>query len=480
MKQIVFTFALLAYISCLAVPVNDKQRAQFFEAIKKQTQDGKLFGEELVGSESDAGPIPVPMTSGYIPIDTDDISTSKNLTFFMYFPSRNDPKKDPLVLWFTGGPGCSSELAIAVENGPFEIVYDNTAKKIVARERKYSWNNNANLLFVDNPFGVGFSILGKGEPPVTTEMQVSSYVEIFLMKWLKDDRFKDLQGRELYITGESYGGHYVPAISHKLHLNRDPMINFQGCAIGNGLSSPNYQYPEYITFSALKENLPYTLLSPSDIQDLQTITDLCNQMIWNRNPRLSVDYTAICSIPVGAILAPTPEQKKEGFPQRFNTYNIKEPCKIPGLCYDFSNQTKFFNSKVVQEQLGVADRNITWESCSSFAGSGLARADWWLPAMQYLIPILEGGKRVLVYSGDLDFICNWKGGESWTLNLEWSGQSMFAQQPLKKIEEGYGESRKWQNFEFLRFYQAGHMVPLDQPKECLMMLNKFIGQPMPK
>jgi Serine carboxypeptidase len=33
--------------------------------------------------------------------------------FYFYFESRSeDSSKDPLVLWMTGGPGCSSELAV--------------------------------------------------------------------------------------------------------------------------------------------------------------------------------------------------------------------------------------------------------------------------------------------------------------------------------------------------------------------------------
>lgn len=41
--------------------------------------------------------------------------------FYFFFKSRNSTNDDPVVIWLAGGPGCSSELAIFYENGPFQI-----------------------------------------------------------------------------------------------------------------------------------------------------------------------------------------------------------------------------------------------------------------------------------------------------------------------------------------------------------------------
>ena len=39
-----------------------------------------------------------------------------------------------------------------------------------------------------------------------------------------------------------------------------------------------------------------------------------------------------------------------------------------------------------------------------------------------------------------------------------------------------GALRQAKNFKFLRVFDAGHMVPMNQPVAALQMLNEFIGQ----
>lgn len=63
-------------------------------------------------AQANQSPIPVPSSFGFVGIDNPDVTKALDKTFYWFFPSRSDPAKDPLVIWFTGGPGCSSELAI--------------------------------------------------------------------------------------------------------------------------------------------------------------------------------------------------------------------------------------------------------------------------------------------------------------------------------------------------------------------------------
>merc|ERR1711869_49568 len=72
--------------------------------------------------------------------------------FFWLFESKADPTKDPLIMWLSGGPGCSSQLALLAENGPCTV-----NKQGKAKLNPHSWHTKANMMWVDQPAGVGFS-----------------------------------------------------------------------------------------------------------------------------------------------------------------------------------------------------------------------------------------------------------------------------------------------------------------------------------
>jgi hypothetical protein len=151
----------------------------------------------------------------------------------------------------------------------------------------YSWNSAANLLFVDQPVGTGFSYSRWPLDYVTNEKQVAQQLYDFLQAFFV--QFPQFAGRPLFITGESYAvrpgvaharrlafehcgpsphtryvwraqGHYVPAIGWKIvDANAQggaPRINLQGIAVGN-------VRPQHNTTHTRKLSLPpYLSLLP--------------------------------------------------------------------------------------------------------------------------------------------------------------------------------------------------------------------------
>ena len=78
-----------------------------------------IFTVFIATSFSGFGPSKVINFSGYHAVHNQEIHL-----FYWFFESRSSPSTDPLLIWLTGGPGCSSMLALMVENGPYKIEDD--------------------------------------------------------------------------------------------------------------------------------------------------------------------------------------------------------------------------------------------------------------------------------------------------------------------------------------------------------------------
>ncbi|TQN65573.1 Carboxypeptidase S1-like protein A, partial [Colletotrichum shisoi] len=89
------------------------------------------------------------------PINTSDLglSQSSHHTFFWFFEARKAPENAPLAIWLNGGPGGSSIMGLLEENGPCFVNGDSRTTRL----NPWSWNNEVNLLYIDQPTQVGFS-----------------------------------------------------------------------------------------------------------------------------------------------------------------------------------------------------------------------------------------------------------------------------------------------------------------------------------
>lgn len=371
--------------------------------------------------------------------------------FYWLFKSRDSKSTDPLVFWLTGGPGCSSVLAAFTENGPFTVNKDLNLTKNV-----YSWNEHANVVYVDQPIGTGFS-KGSIADYATSEEVIASDFYTFLKGFL--EKFPEYHSRPMFITGESYAGHYIPAIASYIYQQKNPDVNLVGVAIGNGWVDPYLQYPQYNTFA-----LENGLIGKTQYYLLEGAFTVCQGLI---DTGIWLAAMEECQLAVTTIL---------GLPvaPRFNVYDIRKQCDYPPLCYDFSPVENFLKRDDVIAELGVKGRS--WESCNMAVHTALL-GDWVTDLSNKVSYLLNNNVNVLVYSGDKDFICNWRGGEAWTSALDWKHGDEFRNASYVEWSEGgnsFGQMRVAENLVFLRVYNAGHMVPMDQPVAALDMLDRFL------
>ncbi|KAJ6602827.1 serine carboxypeptidase [Mycena vulgaris] len=392
--------------------------------------------------------------------------------FFYFFESRSNPDTDEVIFWTNGGPGCSSGIGLFMELGPCRVV--NADNGTVFHPE--SWNSNANIFFIDQPIGVGFSYAEFGETVSTTEeaaKDVAAFVAIFFA------HFSKFQGRGFHMAGESYGGRYLPVFAAAVYDQNPrlvkaglPPINLTSVMIGNGMTDVPTMIPAWYEMQC-------SPASVAPVQDIQTCVQMkarlprcvkwlkesCQDQFDLINCEAAMTF---CSV---ATMIPY-------FATGLNQYDITKKCGDSDLCYDEIDEIiKYLNQKDVQALLGVDVS--TYDSCSNDVGRDFSLTlDMMKGATDYVGALLERGVRVLIYAGTYDWVCNWVGNEAWTRGLEWTGRAEFAAQPLREwMVEGKraGKTRAAGALTFATVDAAGHMVPYDKPKESLEMVNRWIA-----
>lgn len=396
--------------------------------------------------------------SGYLDIDEGD----KHF-FFWFFESRNDSKNDPLILWLNGGPGCSSLLGLLFESGPGKV---DENFKVVTNE--YSWNNNASMLYLEQPVNVGFSY---SSWPVTDTVAAGKDVYAFLSLFFEN--FPEYASLPFHMMGESYGGHYVPVFASEILSHEDRIFNISTVLIGNGLTDVLTQYDYYEPMACGKGGYP-AVLNETDCQSMLDAQPVCeslisncykNQNIWTCTPA-----EVYCDTKILAPYVAT----------GMNAYDVTKKCEGTNLCYpELEVQDKWLSQDYVRKALGV-DESIESHSTCNFGLNYLFRikGDWMKPFHTKITDLLEARVPTLAFAGDKDFICNWLGVDAWTQNLLWHGHTKFGEQSLEPWTvkgKPAGEYRNYEHFTFLRVYGAGHMVPYDQPEAALDMINRWVA-----
>ncbi|KAF7367689.1 Carboxypeptidase [Mycena sanguinolenta] len=414
--------------------------------------------------------------TGYIDIEARHI-------FFYFFESRNDPDTDDVIFWTNGGPGCSSSLGLFMELGPCRVLDENGPAF-----HPESWNTNANIFFVDQPIGVGFSYADYGESVSTTEegaRDMAAFIFIFF------EHFSKFKGRAFHLTGESYGGRYVPVFAAEVYDQNTKLaeagytpINLTSIMIGNGITDFYHQMSSSFDMQCTSASVPPTL-SIAECVQMKPMVARCEK----RLKESCVDIFDATDCAAAAIFcgihldAPFLNSER-------NPYDISKPCDADNLkenlCYPVTAHIRAYLSRSdVRETLGVdAAVPANFTSCAPAVGSAFrANMDDYRLTQDYIGGLLERGVRVLIYVGTYDWSCNWVGNERWTLALEWSGQAAFAAEPLHPWAIGddftkgrAGLARSAKGLTFVTIDKAGHMVPYDKPKEALDLVQRWLSK----
>jgi carboxypeptidase D len=113
------------------------------------------------------------MHAGHIEVDPEN----NGHLFFWHYQNRHIANRQRTVIWLNGGPGCSSMDGALMEIGPYRLKDNETLEY-----NEGSWDEFANLLFVDQPVGTGFSFVNTNSYIHELDEMANQFIT-FLEKW---------------------------------------------------------------------------------------------------------------------------------------------------------------------------------------------------------------------------------------------------------------------------------------------------------
>ncbi|ESP01459.1 hypothetical protein LOTGIDRAFT_206131 [Lottia gigantea] len=422
--------------------------------------------------------------SGYL-----KASGTKKLHYW-FVESQRNPKEDPLVLWMNGGPGCSSVLGLLTEHGPFRIMDD--GKTVYYNNA--SWNLLANMIYLEAPAGVGFSYSDDKNYTTSDDMVAhNNYLA------LKDffSKYPEYSSNAFYVTGESYGGVYVPTLSALVVDDKD--INFQGMVIGNGITSYDLNDNSLIYFAyyhglfgeKLWDGLVkyccngnfsgQCMFTKGTSTECKEYVTQASQLVYASGLNIYNLYGE-CAGGVQKSSLKFDAVKEKIVSHNFEEFQLtKQLVKSNRLlldppCINATNVATYLNTVQVRTTLHIPSVVQKWTSCSGEVGANYIR-DYMEMSAQYK-KILAAKKRVMVYNGDVDMACNFLGDEWFVENLEidvvaerleWFYE---AEDGSKQVA---GFVKQFKDLDLVTVRGAGHMVPTDKPLPAFQMFKNFLS-----
>ncbi|WCJ35573.1 serine carboxypeptidase-like 7 [Euphorbia peplus] len=433
------------------------------------------------------GPLPFELETGYI-----GLGEAEEVQLFYYFvKSEGNPKEDPVLLWITGGPGCSAVSGLLYEIGPlnFEVVeYNGSVPKLVLNP--YSWTKVASIIFIDSPVGTGFSYATTEIASVTGDLIQVNQVDEFFRKWLI--AHPGFISSPVYLGGDSFSGIPLPALAQKvIDGNEDgstrPFINFKGYILGNPITDLISDFNSPIPFAH-----GMGLISDELYQSLEKS---CRGQYVLIDPSNSVCLTHMqdyhkCTSGINAahILEPhcvfaSPKPIEISFHERrllnqillnnFDDPDVDPPLPTIGCrTYGYLLSKYWMDDYRVQKTLNIRKGTVRqWQRCNY----GIPYRYEIRSSVKYHLNLGKKGFRSLIYSGDHDMIMPYLGTEAWIRSLNFSIVDEW--RPWYTDFQIAGYTRTYSNrMTFATIKGGGHTAPEYKPAECFAMFKRWISQ----
>ncbi|XP_056844880.1 serine carboxypeptidase-like 15 isoform X1 [Raphanus sativus] len=402
------------------------------------------------------GPLPFELETGYIGLGEAD----EDQMFYYFIKSERSPEEDPLLVWLSGGPGCSSFSGLVYENGPlaFKVeTYNGSIPSLVSTT--YSWTKVANIIYLDQPVGTGFSYSRNQHAETPSDTEAAKRVNEFIRKWLA--KHPEYFSNPLYVAGNSYAGIVIPAIVHEISngndLSCEPQINLKGYVLGNPLTDGELDGNARIPFAhgmGLISDELYDSMKRS-----------CGGNYFNVFP-LNKECLKLVQ-----------EFKQCVF--RVNEELILESNCDPKLCcvfqtYRYSLSEYWANNESVRRALKVVKGTTgTWKRCDY----NMRCPHDIKSSIPYHLNNSIKGYRSLIFSGDHDMGIPFVSTRAWIKSLNYSVTDKW--RPWMILDKVAGYTTTYANkMTFATVKGGGHTLEYS-PKENSIMFKRWIsGQPL--
>ncbi|KAK3163450.1 hypothetical protein QOZ80_1AG0003860 [Eleusine coracana subsp. coracana] len=426
------------------------------------------------------GPLPFYLETGYVVVEEE---TGTEL-FYYFVESERNPATDAVLLWLTGGPGCSAFTALAFEVGPVKYViepytpYNGSLPRLV--RNPYSWTQMASILFLDSPVGSGFSYARDPKGYDVGDHSSSLQAVTFLKKWFNDH--PQYLSNPFYIGGDSYAGKMTPLIaqyiSEGIEQRQQPYINLKGYLVGNPITGSkfddNSKIPASHGFGIISDQLYEAAVDNCKGDYITPANKICAEVLHTINDLISEIDQAHILYKLCVVAAPKPGDYDD--PRRSmleESIQLSSPPGHPYLdCFTYGYYLAYFwmNDNATRDAIGVKEETVgEWKRCVE----GLPYTKDLPSSINYHFNLTTRGYRALVFSGDHDLLVPFLGTHAWIRSLNFSIVDEWRAWHLHGQAAGFTVTYA-NNLTFATVKGAGHTAPEYLPKECFAMVQRWL------